>query len=542
MGLRVAIRSAGVWWTPPATDVKFKLTAPGGCHSASFRLDRSPVLDLIASGDQVVISDGASSKALWQGRVSSPGRASERGVISLDVQVDGAAADLASSYRRRPYLSADLTVWERDDQQASATAADISTTTMESTTPWNALVLKVPEGSTVNRQTKVRARTRLFDGTGYSVGAVRLRHQEGTSTTYWQTGAVVGADTGSNRLYEAPAVSTAAGDATWAMDGTTTKPFDQELLTVFLEATSALTPNPFVTVKDTWSAFSVLATVAQLYKRDGSRRPNDSSTITLKAHEVIEDVLWRDLRGKITPDPNSTVIATSMDWALNSLDYRDMVSPRRVLDDLVSYSLDDYWWMVLPSDTSDGLPGLLWQPWGGTRYVMPMGATGELRGTDEGLCNRVRVFYTDFRGKKVGVTLTANPTDYPDTESMGYWDAGTGWARVVEAEPLDIGDQPMSAELATRIATGYLRTVASYPLGTQVQIDGPILDLYDGRMVQPWEVVPGARALIPESGRELRVTAVDCSETGATIDIATPRSTTDQLIARALRGNKKGRR
>ena len=540
--LTVQVRQDAQWVPADAGDsIRIKRQVPGGMLDASFSLGPSVLADELRTDAQVHVTSRTSTEVLWTGRVASPGRKTEGGVTTCDVTADGDAALLAVSHLRRPYVVQDLSVWENDNIAPSSAGTSLSKTTVQTTNPWEGLLMQVPEGTSIyaNSGTRVRARTNAYTNTGYTLGSFHLRHLEGATSDRWQTGAVTGDDYGNNRLFTATSNNDAAGDGTFAAGVHDNFDPNAESATVFYESTSLL-DYPKADERR-WAGWSILTTAALLRMRDGSRRLPAPQRDYFYAHEVIEDLLGRDLLGVVTPDQNDSMINESSTVQVDVLDYHDtLVTPQTVLNDLVTLNLGDYYYAIWPGSDGTGRPGLWWMPWPTRpRYVLPAGSfTRTTDGTDEGLCNRVRVSYVDWQGRRREYVSTADPGTYPDTADLGYWDEANGWSRIVEAPPIEVGKELGSYAAAQQVAWAYLRQVASRSrAGTAVCGVGDVMDVHTGGVAPPEEIVPGYVVAVPETGELLRLTATDYDDSTETVSLQleTPRSSVEQLIAKALR-------
>ena len=63
------------------------------------------------------------------------------------------------------------------------------------------------------------------------------------------------------------------------------------------------------------------------------------------------------------------------------------------------------------------------------------------------------------------------------------------------------------------------------------------MDVHTGGVAPPEEIVPGYVVAVPETGELLRLTATDYDDATETVSLQleTPRSSVEQLIAKALR-------
>ncbi|WP_431841401.1 hypothetical protein [Calidifontibacter indicus] len=531
----VHIQQDGAWTTAPATGIKFTRQVPGGMVSASFRLPDTPQWRRLRTDARCHITSATTTQVLWQGHVADP----------HGVTVDGSASILTQSYSRRPYVVAELSAWDRDDQKQSVAAGTMNVTTVDVNPPYPAEVLQVPQGTTIaaNGATRLRIRSYAYDGTVYYCGAFHLKHAEAVASDRWRTFAVIGPDTGTNRLFQAPWDNT-PGEAIYARGVSPGFNAPHPLVTVGLETTAYL--DYFTADESRWSAWPILTTIAQLRKRSGAHVNPMPQRSTLYAWEVVEDIIGRDLLGLVSTAQVDTIVNQTAGEPIDSLYYDTPVTAAKVLDDLVEHMLGDFYYAVWPSTSAMGQVGLWWMPWSDRpRYLLPPERTEvQVTGSDEGLCNRVVVAWSDQYGKRRTTSLTSTPEQYPDLADVGTWDAINGWSRIVEAPPIDLGEGRSSAAMATQVAAAYARQVATRPRAGKATVGKDVLDLYTGQICPPEEIMPGYLAWSTELQASLRVTSTEYDEDTQTCTMLldSPRSTIDQLIARALRATTKGRR
>jgi hypothetical protein len=148
----------------------------------------------------------------------------------------------------------------------------------------------------------------------------------------------------------------------------------------------------------------------------------------------------------------------------------------------------------------------------------------EAPGGDADLCNRIAVTWTDSRGRP---RTTIRTSTVPDL--------GT---RTRDAQTVALPAGQGSLINAQTIGDQILATKAAPPKAATVAVRHPILDMQEGRLIQPWQIQPGYVVRVIDTGDELQCTEVNYTHETRTMNLTlgTPVATSDQLLAR-LAGN-----
>ena len=262
-------------------------------------------------------------------------------------------------------------------------------------------------------------------------------------------------------------LNTTGGTLTSALGGTLPTGEDAVLLR-FVRITS----NLAVTDETIWADWFNFVLRTRLYDADGTFHSGYSSDT------VTADLIVNDLLGRLLDQydgTNAVVETTSHD--IDQLVYPDAVTPARVLDDMMQFEPGYRWGAYEPN--AAGLYRFEWKAWPSTvRYEADIYDGVDLPGSGEGLYNAVRVRYVSSNGQRKTVKRTASVPELDDA----------GLERVAD---LDLGDEVGSSSNANRAGDEYLAEHATPPSGGRLTVARPIVDLIDGRMVQPWQIRAG---------------------------------------------------
>lgn len=602
--LQVAIEQDNNHWAVGATNVKFKKSAPGGDVSASFRLTHGHLIAVLRSEAEVYISDRASGKIMWYGRVSNPGSRSENGQEYLDVTCDGSLVTLDQEKKIRPYVVTRYSAWGLSDRESSyPPEATLEVGPMSSktndgkptNTVYEGMTLMVPKGAPVKpwlganasfyKRAAVKARSYCFDGTGYWIGCVALWYRNYGDSNNWITSARLDNSLGTpiftdtfaqneavlatwyrgrdTSAQQTPTSVYLALELTTAHNGTDGRyaPFwhdgssagnaringDVNLLGDYLGAPMAM-----------YASFDRVRLVAHIWDRFGQPVEAMPNRYWLESHEVVEDILGRDLLNRFTSDDSYSDISDKSTVPLRTLDYTERpVSTRQVLDDLVEANGGDYYYMTLPPRSAGDLPGLTWKQWPflTPRYSTLPESDFDLTGSQEDLVNRVSVRWKDPFGRVITKSYTVHPDAYPDTLDLGdfnpsLWQTNSGdpagissvtslynptlgWSRIVEAEPIDLSEDRASVDIASSLARKVLHSQAKRERSGTVKVHR-VMDLWESGIKRACQIEPGYLLQLGDRGDTIRITDVEYDDDSGTasLSVANPGLDVGQIIAK----------
>jgi hypothetical protein len=272
---------------------------------------------------------------------------------------------------------------------------------------------------------------------------------------------------------------------------------------------------------DRFGALRPMATTAHV---DTSGAPVVAHVL---ASEVAEDLLGRLLT---MCDPASAVIDLSS-FGIDQLAYHDTAAAAQVLDDLALFE-PDFLWEINERTRETGLRRFAYRAWPTTpRYEISTKDGYVAPGGEVDLCNRIAVTWTTPKGVK-RVERVTSVVPRLDNETP---------PRIHDAEPVALPDGLGSLAHAQRIGQQILAAKNTPPQAATATVRRPIMDRFLGRLVMPWEIVPGYMAQVGELGLSQRVTETEYVDKDAATDLTlgAPPRTVEQLIAHLT---KRGRR
>lgn len=475
--------------TPAVQSLSFRKTAPGGHADATVNLaiDRDRWPDL-GDNDRLAMSDRRTAAPVWDGYTSMPGTSDqrERGQ-SFDLSAKGGVDRLLDDRRALNYIDQEGTNWTRPPIPPSRIAAwqQRPTTT----------AIGILDGFGVGQAIATNDWAGMdydFAGTDMEFGAIGASLVCGTTDTAYQVFVVwSGGSGGPGSVGGATASTSAVAQNGYVNDGT----FPD--LTDFRFALYRVGPATNITSDDKWAHFSGIKMLGRRRDKFGTLLSGSSGMVRntyVLASEVVADLI-----GRMLPwvDPNTATI-TATTGQIDQLAYRDAVSASQVLDDLTLWEPD-----MLHEVLHVGASGkhvFNYRHWPTTeRYVISTRDGWTRSGSDQGLCNRLIVSYTDPDGTSKTYTATAS---VPELDNVGRIRHATGIAL-----PAGKG----SAANAVAVGAAVLADINTAVASARLVVRRPVLDLLTGRMVQPWEIESGYLVRVREPGDVLRCTQVDFS-------------------------------
>ena len=524
LAVRVDDGVSNVTTSRQASGLRFRKTAPGGFHSAQVRLNlpRETFRDL-GGADRVYVY-GPDGSTLWEGFADNPGRSDGVEGEGFDLSAMGSSIVASDESRTLVYRDHDLGSWgQNKTRAASASAAatdDPDPPAM--TTPENGLLCQFNPGQPVGTNAAAQIGYTGLQDSGMELGGIQLRLKSGKTDSDYR-----------NELLWSSAPGVSGSDSLDAIDATQSAtivryaggavlPTGQDAVALQLVRTGGATN---VADDDTWTFFDDVAIVGRRKDRYGV----DADAVAMQpmayvlGHLVVEDILGRLL---ILCDPDTAVIEEG-DYEIDQLAYLEGTTAAQLLDDLIEWE-SDFIWEIGASQPGGGFQ-FSWRRWPErVRYEISTRDAYDAPGSDVDLCNRIAVFWTNRRGVKKSLTITASSADYPALAALE--DAG----RVKDAEPITLPDGLGSLANATRIGTQSLAARANPPVSATAVVRRRILDLYTGNWIYPWQIEPGHLVRVRETGDVLPLTEIEYvdDDEATTLQLGTPLLTDDQRIAR----------
>lgn len=492
--------------TGRTTGLRFKRSAFGGDVdvSCSIRLPAALTGDL-GGGDSLRVMDGRTAGTVFAAHLDHPGQTAGPAGEGLEVQGFGAAARLQAATTPVAYVLVADDGWTRS---ANSTRGAKTSTGERGTSEMQTFNVAWDKGFDVDRFDSGEWVNRGLQAAGLQAGRVSVTLDAGTSAAGWV-----------QRIMSGPAVDSLTSAA--ARDADTT------LATLAATRGAGLAAGDDVIAlravrsgagvnadKNTWFQFWGPVIRQLLLDRHGAAVTTGYTTDTVKAHQVIEDMVGRGMAPGIDP-AKVTLPATT--YPIDALAALDGITFGDMMRELLTYEPDLYWMAAddrlrvgLFDDTNP-------------RYVISRRDGGITKpGEEWGLCNRIAVSWVDRKGRDQ-VTIVTTTVD------------GLDWTQ--DAEPITLPRTMGSAANAQRAGTMRLAQVNRRARAGTAVVRRPIRDLWAGCVVWPHELQPGCAVLEQETGVTYRLTEVEYVDTdaAAAVTLNTPPLDEAQTLARLAR-------
>ncbi len=479
---------------PIPPDMRYTLTAPGGYDAWSGTLTwpdpATPPVDVITAEAVVRVTDRRNAETIWYGYLDDPGQIDLTGSTTFRVTATGPRKLLDGEVKAYALRDQELSNWAWDQRYKASppTTGDgegfiAHATDFPTDPPTGHWELQQADGTTLRVGSTQGIRYRPIVTTadkadttmkavylfvswvanvasgGPSRFQVRVLNQTGSTdvTAYDQPWSASQVD-----------VTVQAGVAPWTFDA-------KQLVLQWAYTGATDTPRN----SDFWVRVANVAVVMQMVDETGAAlTASQSVSGSSSPWQILRDMVGRFLAGKVEPDGFTSSFADAVEQAA----WWGGVTAREVAD-FVQAANPDAWWAVWePGDS--GLPTFTYRPWtaeqGTYRYQFgPQHGRTTLDGGTGELFNRALVVYDRADGVPASLVMT---TVVDELDELG----------VVRSMVLDLsGRGPLSAGSATVLAQQELAKINADRASGQVVVRAPVLDQWEGRTVQPWELRPG---------------------------------------------------
>jgi hypothetical protein len=469
--------------------LRFRSVAPGGFASAALSLDRPLSLqpDEIGYYGKLYITDARNGRVVWEGRLEDQARGSGSDGQVWQLVALGPSAHARDRKVPLIYVDRGMRNYVRAENVTPGMDALVSTDPNDTTNGAEpAIVMRSPSGLAVSTNSRVAMRYAALIDTGQKLARFDYTWSAGTTSALYLIKGIARSNgsLGSGDVARSQALS-AAGSGSLpkviATDWTTGRnTLDLQMIYTGGAGTE--------TTDSRWVAAMGVVVMATRYDKTGSELLTGASytTNTVLSSDVVADLLGRLLTQY--DGANASIATTS--YGIEHLAYPDGIDPAGVLDDLMTLDAG-YYWAVWESNATTGKYRFEWVPWPTTvRYEADATDGFDSPASADGLYDAVRVRWRDALG-----SVRANRR----TQTVAALTA----AGITREGLIDLGDEVGTSANADRAGDQWLAERAAPPNAGRLTIARPIFDATWGRMVQPWEILPGqlirVRGVLPRT-------------------------------------------
>ena len=505
-------------------DLSYRVSIPGGYATASISLSRP--LDIqpeeIEYFGTLFVYDGRNGRTLWEGRIEDLGRAVTDLGETWNITATGPMAHAQDRVFPVIYIDQSQEGWRRSRYSVSKAITEQGEITEEEP----ALMVRANEGDAIDTTWAGDWIYRNIAYCGQLIGRVRADVVSDANSSSYKTGLFT-------RLN--------AGGAVWSsVQNYSTTPqvvggypgspaWDTNVNVASFRAqrdVSSTTADAFTT-----TYFYNFVVRAILKNTDGTDNftAADYAVNNVDPNEVVKDLLGRVLTQ--FDGPGATVVGSGVD--IDQLAYPDGTTAADILDDLALYD-PGFYWAAWESNLA-GKNRFEYVPWPTTvRYEATSEDGFDSPASAANVYNAVRVRWRDVRGQVRNMRRTQVIQDLTD-------------AGLTREGYIDLSDEIGSILNATYVADNFLAEHRYPPNSGVLKVGRKILDNNTGRMVDPWEILPGhlirVRGILPRvdalnpTNRDgvtvFRVISMDftVSEGQATLELDSYARTIGRLLA-----------
>lgn len=450
--------------------VNFNKVDPGGYKAANFVVSRKLGYrsDIIQPYSRIYFYDRRTGNTIWEGDVTHPGHSVSDDGALLEVQVDGSVERLNDWSGARIYVDRDMQAWAKTSTSVVATNIEVGDDRGGS--GLDALTLAFPTDLHVDTNFRCEGiYTRILES-GQTVG--RFDYTTDDGHTSGSPGWLV------RMLYTPP--STVARSEILNVAGHTSSPqniagTNANVLVCQLIWTSGASSTGTSGNDIVWTSLRGLVVVARLFKKDGT---NETTGLTnaVTAARVWGDMLG-DMLAPIFDGVNATVdVGTNTD--IFQLVYPDGTNCTQIANDLLTYE-PGMTYLAGASNPVDNKYSLQFVSRATTiRYEALEWMDIHQGGAQE--VEQYNEVATRWKTPVGNIRMTVATQSIPEMSAVGRT------RRFFQDLGQIMGD-------ASNVTTANATVLQDhrYPANTgSVVINRPIVDLFTGRYVQPYEIEP----------------------------------------------------
>lgn len=473
--------------------LSYRSSIPGGYASASFTINQP--LDVTPESVEyyatVYIYDGRTAETLWEGRLEDPGRGVADQGETYSITAVGSSAHAKDQTFPIVYVDQSLERWHRS-RYSSPTGAkvdigvDLPNTAASGDEGTPCILLSADEGTPISTAWAADAIYRSIFYAGQTIARIRADFVCGGASSNYQV-AIFGrsGDTTADFSHKSNWVTTPGILADNLGSGL---PTTESMVSFRAERdVSSTTADAFA-----WAAFYNISIRCAIKNADGTDNFSTSGygVNNIDPVEVVADLLGRVLDR--FDGANAVLIGSGVD--ITQLAYPDGTTASDIFDDIAVFD-PGFYWAAWETNPDTGKNRFEYVPWPSTvRYEADTIDGFDSPGSATDLYNAVDIRWRDGSGRIRHTVRTQFVQQLSD-------------AGLTRTSYIDISDEMGSLINAQYIGDNFLAEHEFPENAGTLTVARPILDNDTGRMVQPWEIVPGG--LIRVRGVNPRVDALN---------------------------------
>lgn len=472
------------------SDLSFRTVVPGGYASATVNLQRPIRLrpDELQLFGKLFIHDARNGRVVWEGRVEDLGRQANTSGQLWEIVAIGPSVHATDRTYPIIYVDTRLGMWDRSSTGLNYAPFSTGTIGNDATdTAEGQLEIRVEKDVSLPASRRGDMWYRAIYEADQRLARISITWKGGFNDLNWFVQIVTRDNpTGAGNVAKSTNIST--GGTTLIAKVTADFTDGHDLAHFRFESP----PSTITTGGDGWIT-GIPRVNAMLKNTDGTNITDSAyySLASVTATEVVKDLLGRVLAEY--DGPNAVVEATS--YAIDQLAYEDGTTAQQIFEDLMLLE-PAYYWAAWESNTA-GLHRFEWRAWPTTvRYEAGIQDGFDSPSSAAEIYNRVRVRYRNNLG--IGVTVRRNQV-VPELDDAG----------LLREHFIDLGDEIGTRTNAERVGDNFLAEHLRPPNAGTLTIARPILDRVTGRMVMPWEILPGN--LVRVHGVQPRIDSLNAS-------------------------------
>lgn len=448
---------------------KFQKADPGGYKSASFTIDQRLGYrsDMIQPYSRIYFYNKLNGKTVFEGDIAHPGRSIADDGPLLDVTVEGGVERLNDWSGQRIFIDTDMQAWVQSSQNTIGATLEVGDDRAVGGT--DALTLGFPNSFHVEQNYRAEAVYYRIRDAGQELGRFNYSWDCGLTNASWRIRSIFSPPSFLSR--DQAATLSGSGGSGAVVGGSIPVGANLAFLQMLWNSTGSNTG----TADTVWTSFLAPTVVARLHLQDGTFKT------TGYVDWLTADVVCADLLGSLltsTFDGANAKLDAGTGYNILQLAYPDGVTPRQVLDDLMTFEpsctyivgasmpgVDKYSFQWL---SRTNVPRYEFCTWIDDYQAGP-------QSVDQ--YNEVVTRWKSPTGLSKSTTMTQS---IPEMTAMGRT------RRFFQ----DLSDSVSSSANATQATSNTLNDHRFPQNGGQVTVSRPVVDLWTGRRVPPSEIDP----------------------------------------------------